>query len=126
MPSARSRKCSRGLIPVRSRNSVSGKKFSYCRASHPHKPSKGWKRQSPHRKSEKRLLLDRCGSKAFLMPKSLKFPVVSVSQARNRKCAISPKGTLAAYQRAQQYGYPGIAKKAHELAKKQGFSWVHK
>lgn len=125
MPSTRFRKsCSRGSISIRTRNSVSGKKFSYCRTSHPHKPSKGWKKQSPHRKSERQLLMDRCGSKAFLMPKSLKFPIISVSQARSRTCAISPKGTLSAYRRAQQYGYSGIAKKAYELAKKKGFGWT--
>jgi len=117
--------CRRGTIPVKSRNAVSGKKFTYCRTSHPVKPSKGWKKQMPHRGAERELLMKECGPKAFLMPKSLKFPVVKASRGKNpSSCTISPKGVLAAYRRAKQYGYPKIAKKAYDLAKKEGFKWT--
>lgn len=119
-----SRSCRRGKILVRSRNATSGKKFLYCRTSHPMKPSKGWKKLSPHRGAERMLLMKQCGSRAFLMPKALKFPIVKASRGRSRTCAISSKGTLAAYRRAQQYGYPKIARKAYDIARKKGFSWV--
>jgi len=79
----------------------------------------------PRRGAERELLMQQCGTKAFLMPKSLKFPIVKASRGRSpSSCAISSKGVLAAYRRAQQYGYPKVAKKAYHIAKKEGFKWA--
>lgn len=119
-----SRSCRRGTISVRSHNSISKKKFSYCRTSKPKNPSKGWSKQMPHRGAERRRLMKQCGAKAFLMPKTLKFPIVKASHGRSISCVTSSKGVLVAYRRAQQYGYPKIAKKAYNIAKREGFTWV--
>ena len=68
---------------------------------------KGWKKISPKTKSERKGVYSRCGSKCFLSPKNLKFPICSKSS-----CKISQKGVLAALARARQYHYDNIIQKA--------------
>jgi hypothetical protein len=71
--------------------------------------TKGWARASPKRGKQREKLLSKCGSKSFLSPKNLKFPVMTSD------CKYSPAGLQSAYNRAKQWNYPKIAAKAKKL-----------
>ena len=60
------------------------------------------------RKSNRKKMLEQFGSKAFLMPDKLKFPIMDQSG--------NVSGLLkAAYMRARQHGYTDVAAKARDL-----------
>ncbi len=83
--------------------------------------SRGWKKLSPKKGSQRNALYRRCGSKSFLSPSNKKFPIVS---KRSRSCKPNCKGLLAAYIRSRQYKYPHISRKARSIAKKMKCSWL--
>lgn len=56
----------------------------------------GWSKRAPKTMKERRALKARCGAKAFLDPKNLKFPVM----AKNGRCVIDCAGVRAAKSRA--------------------------
>jgi len=64
------------------------------------------------RKSNREELLAKCGSKAFLLPKELKFPVM------DENCQYRCELLFAAYLRAREWGYNDIADKAATLFNK--------
>lgn len=77
------------------------------------KHSTRWSRVSPKTKSVRISLRKRCGSKAFLIPSKLKFPVM-----RSRgPCRYDCKGIMAAYKRSRQYRYPNVSRKALNMLK---------
>jgi hypothetical protein len=64
--------------------------------------------------SNRKKMLDQFGSKAFLMPDKLKFPVVDQSGNVH-------KGLVkAAYMRARQHGYTDVAAKAKDMMQECG------
>ena len=70
---------------------------------------KKWKNMSM---KQRRQLFKKCGSKCFLKPKGLKFPVCDTD------CKFNENALQAAYIRAKQWGYASVAKKAKSLMKK--------
>lgn len=67
-----------------------------------------WRRNAPKTKAERRALLARCGSRAFLQPGKLKFPIMR----KHGPCVVDCAGLKAAKSRASQYGHRAVAKKA--------------
>ena len=65
-------------------------------------------------RSVRRGLLEKCGEKAFLDPKNLKFPIVSLL---SKDCSPDCKMLHAAYNRAKEWHYEGIANEAAKLYK---------
>lgn len=76
-------------------------------------PTKGWKKSAPRKSSQRSRVKSRCGSRCFLLPRKLKFPICS----RN-SCKINRKGVQSAYNRSRQYGYTSVARKAKRLLNK--------
>lgn len=82
-------------------------------------PSKGWK--APKTRKARRAYAKRCGlRKCFLKPEDLKFPICDT------RCNVSCKGLAAAYNRARQFKYHDVARRAWKLAHKEGCSWASK
>jgi len=73
-------------------------------------PTRGWR--SPHSQSKRASLRNRCGSKCFLMPNELKFPIC------NQSCHVSCAGVTSAKVRAAQWNYTNVYKRASTLVKK--------
>lgn len=82
--------------------------------------TKGWRKLAPKIPSERRALLARCGTKAFLDPRKLKFPIM----AKKGPCVADCEGLRAAYARAKQYRHPTAAAKAKRLGKRAKCHWV--
>lgn len=76
-------------------------------------PSKGWKALSPKLKSERKLLLDKCGSSCFLSPNTLSYPICS----KNMDCLHHCSGILSAKIRASQWKNYDVLDKADNLFK---------
>ena len=70
--------------------------------------TRGWKKVSPST-HERTLMLTRCGKKCFLGPKKT-FPICA-----RRTCKVDPRGVQSAYNRARQFKYTRVAKKAKAL-----------
>lgn len=80
-------------------------------------PTRFWRALSPRHGRGRHMLHDKCGDKAFLLPKTEGFPVMSLVQG---KCKYSPRGLQAAYNRARQYHHPQVAAKAKKLLNRYG------
>lgn len=102
--------------PKRSRYTKKGT----LRKSH---PSKGWGKEKPQLRSDRKKSYKNCGSRCFLEPSQLKFPICSKGS-----CKVSCKGLSAAYSRARQHRkiYPHTAAKAIRIAKSHGCEWSMK
>jgi hypothetical protein len=77
-------------------------------------PTKGWHKQSPKTKSERKRMLQRCGKKCFLKPSTLGYPICPKGS-----CSPSQKGLESAYVRARQFKHQAIAKKAKSKMKRR-------
>jgi hypothetical protein len=80
-------------------------------------PARGWKKLKPNKTSERKSMLSRCGKKCFLLPSQLKFPICSKGS-----CKINCKGLVAAKNRAAQWKYSSVLKKASKMIDKRGFT----
>jgi hypothetical protein len=69
---------------------------------------------------DRRALKARCGARAFLDPKNLKFPVMAKSGA----CIVSCAGLRAAFSRARQYHHPRVASAAKKKATRATCAWT--
>jgi hypothetical protein len=76
-------------------------------------PTRGWRSMSPSRGLERRQSKSRCGSKCFLRPANEGFPICA-----RGSCAISCQGLHSAKNRASQYHYADIIRKADRLLTK--------
>jgi len=76
--------------------------------------TKGWRKLAPKTTGERRVLLARCGAKAFLDPKNLKFPVM----AKTGPCVVDCEGLRAAKARAAQFKHRKISAKAERLSRR--------
>ena len=72
--------------------------------------TRGWKKMSPGT-HERTLMLRRCGKRCFLGP-NRSFPI-----CKKNTCKIDRRGVQAAFNRARQWGYTHIAKRAKKLLK---------
>ena len=91
-----------------------------------------WEEKKPKTKWERQEVLEKCGSKCFLEPKELKFPIC------NKSCCLDCDGLRSAYVRARALitaslranrrdlaeKYRRIAEEAKRLAEKHGCLWV--
>jgi len=82
--------------------------------------TKGWRKLAPKIPSERRALLARCGAKAFLEPKKLKFPIM----AKTGPCVVDCEGLRTAYARAKQFRHTKAAAKAKRLGKRAACHWA--
>lgn len=82
--------------------------------------TKGWRRRAPKTKREREALYARCGAKAFLDPKNLKFPVMG----KTGPCVPDCEGVRAAYSRAKQYRHRKAAGKAKRLGTRAACHWA--
>ncbi len=84
------------------------------------RPSKtrGWSLDFPIKGKERQALYRACGSRCFLGPHNLSFPVCKRCTGGTCQCRIDQRGVQAAYQRARQWGYPDIARRAKSLQSK--------
>ena len=89
------------------------------------RPSKGWKMMSPQKGRERNRLMQDCGSKCFLEPRSKGFPVCQANRTRTAKtsCKIQCSGLLSAYVRSREWKHSKTSQKALRLAKKLRCSW---
>lgn len=105
------------------------KRRSYSHSRKRKSPSRGWAKAAPKRGRERNLMKKQCGSKCFLQPKNLKFPVCKSSRGRfgktSNKASCKPdcRGLLSAYRRAQQWKYPAVSRRALSRARKARCSW---
>lgn len=72
---------------------------------------KGWSKRAPKTMKQRRALLARCGTKAFLDPKNLKFPIM----AKSGPCVPDCGGVKAAYSRARQFKRSKVSAKARRF-----------
>jgi hypothetical protein len=75
-------------------------------------PPKKWSEEAPRGRAERRSMLKKCGSTCFLLPSKLKFPVC------RKSCQPDCRGARAAYMRAKQHKYDGVANAAKKLMRK--------
>jgi hypothetical protein len=74
----------------------------------------GWRAASPRKGKQRHEMASKCPN-CFLLPGEEKFPVCPVGS-----CTPSCKGINAAYVRARQWGYTGVATKARKLQDDHG------
>ena len=95
--------------------------MSRMRASHRDaRSTRGWRARAPHLVSERRALLARCGAKAFLDAKRLKFPVM----AKSGPCKIDCEGLRAALSRARQFRHARAGAKARRMGARARCHWA--
>jgi len=76
------------------------------------RPSKGWKQAKPKSVGARQALKEKCGSRCFLLPSKLKFPIC------NKNCKVDCRGLVAAKSRAGEWKYRTVYKKANALINK--------
>ena len=76
--------------------------------------TRGWAKAAPKRTTVRRAQLKKCGSKCYLSPKKLKFPICPKGS-----CKVSCKGAQSAYIRARQWKHSKVAKKAARILKRK-------
>jgi len=90
-------------------------------------PSKGWKKSAPKKGTQRKILMEKCGSRCFLEPKKFGYPVCKAyEKGKKSNCKINCEGVLSAYVRSKQWKKPQIARKALSLAKKYGCKSLRK
>jgi hypothetical protein len=75
--------------------------------------TRGWKTAQP-RGNQRTAMLQKCGKKCFLGPKT-SYPICT-----KNTCRINSKGVYAAYMRAREYKKTNISKKANRILVKMG------
>lgn len=81
--------------------------------------TRGWKNVYPSTKGQRAHVKSQCGSKCFLLPSKLKFPVCERCKEDGYcSCKLDCRGLVTAKTRAGQWGYKGIASKARRLSKR--------
>jgi hypothetical protein len=84
-------------------------------------PARGWTALAPRSTNPRRNLKSKCGSKCFLSPRDLKYPICSKN---TKSCKPDCRGLLAAKIRSSQSGRaPSIARKADSIGRRMKCSW---
>lgn len=73
---------------------------------------------APKSQRDRRSFKERCGSKCFLRPQDLKFPICSSN------CEPQCNGLLSAYIRAKQWNYNTEALKARHIGRQNNCGWA--
>lgn len=94
--------------------SKKSKKTKYASPRYRSRPSKGWDKSKPKKRSDRKKLSKRCGSKCFLSPKDLKYPICS----KSGDCAIQCSGLVAAKARSAQHKRTDVYQKADRMLKR--------
>jgi len=87
------------------------------------KGSKGWGEEKPEKRSERERVKKRCGSRCFLKPDTLGFPICQKLETAEDSCVIDCRGVLAAKVRASQWGYKDVAEVADAIGKQSKCEW---
>lgn len=74
--------------------------------------TRGWKKASPKRGKQRMMMKKKCGTKCFLKPSTMGYPVC------NKSCKYDCRGIQSAINRAKQYHENKIADKAMRLKSK--------
>jgi hypothetical protein len=82
--------------------------------------TKGWSKLAPKTAREREALYARCGAKAFLDPKNLKFPVM----AKRGPCVVDCAGIRAAKSRAGQYKHRKVKAQATRMGERAACTWA--
>jgi len=77
-----------------------------------------WRDVAPRKQSDRVALKNSCGSKCFLRPQDLKFPIC------NKKCEPQCNGLLSAYIRAKQWKYEKEALSARRIGRQHDCGWA--
>jgi hypothetical protein len=77
--------------------------------------TRGWSGAKPNTTSERRIMMQRCGAKCFLLPSQLKFPICPIRPRIS--CRPSRQGVLAAKIRARQHKYASVTARADRILK---------
>lgn len=75
------------------------------------RPTQGWKSIAPRKISLRREIYKKCGSRCFLHPNGLKFPICSGDLSCKAHCS----GIASALVRAGQYKYTSVRRKANRM-----------
>jgi len=86
----------------------------------------GWSTRAPKLTSERRRLKTGCGTKCFLMPATMGFPVCRKCSKTACSCALDCGGARAAFSRARQTGREPVARAAVCRARKAGCKWAQR
>jgi hypothetical protein len=79
-------------------------------------PTRGWKVAFPQRGTERHQLMAACGPQCFLQPAREAFPICAkLTRDRRNACVPVRQGVQSAYNRARQWGYKDVAKRARAL-----------
>jgi len=79
-------------------------------------PLVSWKQKKPSSVSERRRVLQKCGSSCFLLPKQKKFPICN----KQLPCTYNCRGLKASSARAGQWKYLDVLKRSKALTKELG------
>ena len=80
----------------------------------------GWENKKPNTKTQRKVLHEKCGDDAFLLPEHLKFPICNKILRKNNKCTYNCNGLKGASSRAGEWGYKRVLKNSKELTKELG------
>ena len=94
-------------MPHRSRSRPSKSKDRLSQTSR-----KGWKKAKPQSVGSRRKMYKKCGSRCFLRPSELKFPIC------RKDCKVDCRGLVAAKSRAGEWKYSTVYKKANAMINK--------
>lgn len=86
--------------------------------------TKGWSKRVPKRVGQRRQLKKTCGSKCFLMPSTMGFPICKKCSKTTCSCAVDCGGAKAAFARARQTRRNTVAKKAVCRARRAACPWA--
>ncbi len=79
-----------------------------------------WAEKKPHSKKERKLLHERCGDDAFLLPNALKFPICNKITKKDDSCTYNCRGLKGASSRAGEWKYKNVLKKSKAMTKQLG------
>ena len=85
--------------------------LEFVPCSNKSRPMQGWTSISPRKITLRRQMYKKCGSKCFLRPRDLKFPIC----ASDLSCKAHCSGIASALSRAGQHKYTSVKRKATKM-----------
>ena len=79
-----------------------------------------WEEKKPHTAKERKMLHERCGDDAFLLPSALKFPICNKITKKEDACTYNCRGLKGASSRAGEWKYKNVLKKSKALTAQLG------
>ena len=83
--------------------------------------TRGWAALAPQKGSPRKQLMKECGSKCFLKPNTLGYPICPKCEMGdgNCLCAISEAGVESSFSRSRQHGHEDVAELAKNILEKK-------